>query len=105
MTPASWTDDDWQDAWDMLTGQWATLRRAGAEAGYRAVLTRFPVQAVAEENGAVLPALPPSSVVTVSPVGVAAAALAQQVLEESVVVEDQLDDVAGSGSGDLDVCH
>lgn len=48
MTPASWTDDDWQDAWDMLTGQWATLRRAGAEAGYRAVLTRFPVQAVAE---------------------------------------------------------
>ena len=38
-------------------------------------------------------------------VGVAAAALAQQVLEEAVVGEDQLDDVAGSGSGDLDVCH
>lgn len=44
----AWSDDDWADAWSLLTGQWPTLRREGAEAGYRHALTRFTVDEVAE---------------------------------------------------------
>lgn len=44
----AWSEDDWADAWKLLTGQWPTLRREGAEAGYRHVLTRFGVEAVAD---------------------------------------------------------
>lgn len=43
----AWSEDDWHDAWVMLTGQWPTLRREGAEAGYRHALTRFAVDEVA----------------------------------------------------------
>lgn len=47
----TWADKDWAEAWGFLTGTWPTLRRDGAEAAYRVVLTRLVFDDVAEAVG------------------------------------------------------